>query len=114
MPVHMQLLHECPDDALLAELRRHRRSLCRALDRPRFADAAGSMDSDALPLMAVALLSAGGAASQSMASQLEVLQVVPVRQHLCTLWQCESTVIRFYRLIGLYSLEFTGTILSPA
>jgi hypothetical protein len=75
--VHVQLLQQCPNDLMLGELRRHRRSLCRAMGRPRFADAAGGMDPDALPLLAVALLTAKNAASQSVASQLEVLQVVP-------------------------------------
>jgi hypothetical protein len=76
--VHVQLLHQCPNDAMLAELRRHRRPLCRAMGRPHFAVAAGGMDPGALPLLAVALLTAKNTASQSAASQLDVLQVVPV------------------------------------
>lgn len=76
--MHVQLLHQCPNETMLTELRRHRRSLCRAMGRPRFAVAAGGMDPEALPLLAVALLTAKNAASQSAASQLDVLQVVPV------------------------------------
>ena len=81
--VHAQLLYQCPDDTMLGELRRHRRPLCRAMGRPRFADAAGGMDPNALPLLAVALLTVKNAASQSVASQLEVLQVVPAGGHAC-------------------------------
>lgn len=89
--MHAQLLYQYPDDAMLADLRRHRRALCRAMGRPRFAEAAGSMDPDALPLVAVALLTVKNAASQAMASQLEVLQVMPVdvapaRASACRLW----------------------------
>lgn len=78
MLLHMQVVRACPDDTVVAALRRHRRAMCRAIGRPRFADATGSMDPGALPLLSVSLLTAGHAASQSAAAQLEVLQVWPL------------------------------------
>jgi hypothetical protein len=103
--LHVQVLHAYPDDAVLAELRRHRRALCRAIGRPHLADAAGSMDPCALPLVAVALLMAGQVASQTAAAQLDVLQVSLMQHYGSRLlvarcpgqacpWKCSASASR--------------------